>query len=71
MATESESVVESHTHITPTGMVQCKIHSVIYLRILMYKIDGRRNYRFIYRMYAGKSFHSAGSTEQMAVHRLG
>lgn len=70
MASETESVVKSHSHFPLTGFIQGKVHPVVYLRILMLKIDGGRHRRRIDRVYAGQSLDSTRRSQQMPVHRF-
>ena len=71
MTSEAEGIVQGHLYCSFLRLVERKIEIVVYIRILMLEIDGRRHYRVIDRMYAGQCLHCPRSPQQMAVHGLG
>ena len=71
MPSETKSIVESHSDLTMTGTIESKVDTIVYFRILMLEVNGRRDYRGIDGMNAGKSLNRTCGSQQMPVHGFG
>lgn len=69
VATETEGIAQCSTHLALLCLIECEIHLVVYLRIIIafLVVDGRRHDVGLHRLDTSQSLYGTSRTEKVTV----